>query len=125
MSYLQEAQLPAAHVEMVDRHVGALPARVALPLLMLVAFFHGALYAAFLPPWGLIDEAQHLHYIQYIAEAQRLPVAGDLYLSEEIVDSLFATRRWETFHWTPPPAPDPQVMGLEGFSYEAYQPPLF
>ena len=125
MSYLQEAQLSAAHVETMERRSSVLSGRVALALLMVLAFLHGALYAAFLPPWGLIDEAQHLHYIQYIAEEQMLPVAGDLYLSEEIVASLFATRRWETFHWTPPPAPDPLVMGLEGHSYEAYQPPLF
>ncbi len=102
-----------------------LSARAAPALLLLLAFLHGSLYAFFLPPWGLIDEAQHLHYIQYIAEEQALPVAGNLYLSDEIVDSLFSTRRWQTFHWTPPPAPDPQVMGLEGHSYEAYQPPLF
>jgi hypothetical protein len=125
MSYLQEAQLPTARVERAERQPSVLPARVALPLLMLLAFFHGALYAAFLPPWGLIDEAQHLHYIQYIAEQQALPVAGEVYLSDEIVASLFATRRWETFHWTPPTAADPQAMGLEGHSYEAYQPPLF
>lgn len=125
MSYLQEAQLSAAHVETMERRSSVLSGRVALALLMVLAFLHGALYAAFLPPWGLIDEAQHLHYIQYIAEEQMLPVAGDLYLSEEIVASLFATRRWETFQWTPPPAPDPLVMGLEGHSYEAYQPPLF
>jgi hypothetical protein len=102
-----------------------LPGRVALGLLLVLALLHGALYAVFLPPWGLIDEAQHVHYIQVIAEEQSLPVAGERYLSDEIIASLFATRRWETFHWTPPPAPDPQVMGLEGHSYEAYQPPLF
>ena len=125
MSYLQEAQLSAAHVETMERRSSVLSGRVALALLMVLAFLHGALYAAFLPPWGLIDEAQHLHYIQYIAEEQMLPVAGDLYLSEEIVASLFATRRWETFQWTPPPVADPLEMGLEGHSYEAYQPPLF
>lgn len=125
MSYLQEAQIPAARVGVTARHFWAAPGRVALPLLLVLAFFHGALYAVFLPPWGLIDEAQHLHYIQYVVEEQKLPVVGDLYLSDEIVASLFATRRWDTFHWTPPPAPDPMVMGLEGHSYEAYQPPLF
>lgn len=125
MSNAQEAQLLASHVQRVGRRPIVLSARVALALLFILAFLHGTLYAIFLPPWGLIDEAQHLHYIQYIAEHQSLPVAGELYLSQEIVDSLFATHRWETFHWTPPPAPNPQVMGLEGHSYEAYQPPLF
>lgn len=97
-----------------------------LSLLLCLAFLHGALYAVYLPPWGLIDEAQHFHYIQYIAEKQALPVMSEqLYLSDEIIDSLFATQRWQTFHWTPPSAPDPLVMGLEGYSYEAYQPPLY
>ena len=117
--------MPVNGLETVGRRSITLSARAALALLLLLAFLHGALYALFLPPWGLIDEAQHLHYIQYIAEQQSLPVAGELYLSDEIVASLFATQRWQTFHWTPPPAPDPQAMGLEGHSYEAYQPPLF
>jgi hypothetical protein len=130
MSYVQEAKgemhpVAVRPVPMGGHSSLALSARAALSLLLLLAFLHGALYALFLPPWGLIDEAQHFHYIQYIAERQALPVGGDLYLSDEIVNSLFATHRWQTFHWTPPPAPNPQVMGLEGHSYEAYQPPLF
>lgn len=122
---MQEAHVLVNHGQTTDRRSLAFSGRAALALLLLVAFLHGSLYAIFLPPWGLIDEAQHLHYIQYIAEEQSLPVAGEVYLSDEIVASLFATRRWQTFHWTPPPAPDPQLMGLEGHSYEAYQPPLF
>ncbi|MCC6457424.1 MAG: glycosyltransferase family 39 protein [Caldilineaceae bacterium] len=117
--------MPVTRMQAAGRRSIVLSARAALALLLLLAFLHGALYALFLPPWGLIDEAQHLHYIQYIAEQQALPVAGELYLSDEIVDSLFATRRWQTFHWAPPAAHDPQLMGLEGHSYEAYQPPLF
>ena len=125
MSYVQETHVPATRVETVERRAIVLSTRTALAYLLLLAFLHGALYALFLPPWGLIDEAQHLHYIQYIAEEQSLPVAGELYLSDEIVSSLFATRRWETFHWTAPTTDDPQEMGLEGYSYEAYHPPLF
>lgn len=125
MSYVQEVQMPTVHGQAVGRPPLVVPTRAALSLLLTLAFLHGCLYALFLPPWGLIDEAQHLHYIQTIAEQQSLPVAGNLYLSDEIVASLFATRRWETFHWTPPPSALPQEMGLEGYSYEAYQPPLF
>jgi 4-amino-4-deoxy-L-arabinose transferase-like glycosyltransferase len=125
MSYVQETHVPATCGETVGRRAISLSTRAALAYLLLLAFLHGTLYAIFLPPWGLIDEAQHLHYIQYIAEEQSLPVAGELYLSDEIVFSLFATRRWETFHWTAPTTDDPQEMGLEGYSYEAYHPPLF
>jgi len=96
-----------------------------LGLILLLALVRGLIYASFLPPWGLIDEQQHVHYIQYLAENRSLPVIGQLYLSPEIVESVFLTRRWEVFHWPPHPVADPTQMGLEGHSYEGYQPPLF
>jgi len=90
-----------------------------------VALLHGGLYASFLPPWGLIDEEQHLHYIQHLAERRAIPIVGQTYLSSEIVESLFTTRRFAIFHWPTPTSHDPREMGLEGHSYEGYQPPLF
>ena len=94
-------------------------------LLFVVALCHGLVYASFLPPWGLIDEGQHLHYIQHIAEQQALPIMGQTHLSTAIVDSLFATDHWTIFHWPTPSIAKPSEMGLVGDSYEAYQPPLF
>jgi hypothetical protein len=125
MTYMQKAHTPVSSGPAVGRRSNVPTVRSALAILLPLAFLQGALYALFLPPWGLIDEAQHLHYIQVIAEEQALPVAGELYLSDEIIESHFATRRWQTFHWTPPPATEAEMMGLEGYSYEAYQPPLF
>lgn len=93
--------------------------------IVLVGLFHGGLYASSLPPWGLVDEEQHVHYIQSLAERQEIPVVGTTFLSQDIVDSLFETRRWEVFHWPTPQSPDPRTWGLEGHSYEGYQPPLF
>src|SRR3989304_130835 len=93
--------------------------------ILLLGLFHGGLYASFLPPWGLIDEEQHVHYIQSLAVHQEIPLVGKTYLSQDIVDSLFETRRWEVFHWPTPQSRDPRAMGLEGHSYEGYQPPLF
>jgi len=93
--------------------------------ILFLALSHGGLYASSLPPWGLIDEQQHFHYVQHVAREQALPVAGDTYLSPEIIDSLFVTRRWETFHWPTPASQDPEELGLEGHSYQSYQPPLF
>ncbi len=101
------------------------PAGNLLWLIVLLAFLHGLLYANLLPPWGLIDEAQHLHYIQHIAETGTLPIAGQTLLSQEIVDSLFATRHWAVFHWPTPAQPIAAEIGPAGHSYEAYQPPLF
>ena len=93
--------------------------------ILLLALSHGVLYASVLPPWGLVDEEHHVHYIQHVAEHRATPVVGQTYLSSEIVESLFMTRRWEFFHWPTPSSDDPQEMGLEGHSYEGYQPPLF
>ncbi len=99
--------------------------RLALPSVLLLAFFHGGLYASYLPPWGLVDEQQHFHYIQHLAERGAIPIAGQTFVSPEIIESLFETRRWENFHWYPYPSDDPREMGLDGASYEGYQPPLF
>src|SRR5258707_13519757 len=95
-----------------------------LLMILVLALLRGGLYASYLPPWGLVDEEQHLHYVQYLAEHQAIPVVGQTYLSAEIIDSLFATHRWEIFHWPGPPSHAPESMGLEGYSYEGYQPPL-
>ena len=98
--------------------------RLILLSIVLLALFRGGLYATYLPPWGLIDEEHHFHYIQHLAEQRTIPIVGKTYLSPEIIESLFATRRWEMFHWPTPDSPDPRAMGLEGHSYEGYQPPL-
>jgi hypothetical protein len=73
--------------------------QMALAAILVLAIVRGGMYASFLPPWGLIDEEQHVHYIQYLAQERALPVVGQTYLSPEIVDSLFATQRWTMFHW--------------------------
>ncbi len=93
--------------------------------IMLLALVRGGLYASLMPPWGLIDEEQHMHYIQHIVEYQSPPIVGETYLSPEIIESAFAVQRWEKFRWPTPPSQNPQDMGLEGHSYEGYQPPLF
>ena len=117
--------MPVNGLETVGRRSITLSARAALALLLLLAFLHGALYALFLPPWGLIDEAQHLHYIQYIAEQQSLPVAGELYLSDEIVASLFATQRWQTFTGRRHLRPTRKRWGWRGTAMRPISRPFF
>lgn len=99
--------------------------RVIFAAVLLLGFARGMLYANLLPPWGLIDEEQHLDYILKLAEDRQKPVVGESLLSQEIVDSLFAVRRWETFHWRTPASQTPQDMWIEIYSYEAYQAPLY
>ena len=99
--------------------------KLAGPTILLLAFFHGGLYASLLPPWSMIDETQHFHYIQHLAEQYATPVVGQTHISLEIVESLFETRHWETFHWPTPNSHIPQDLGFIGHSYEGYQPPLY
>ena len=96
-----------------------------LLVILLLAVSRGGLYASLMPPWGLIDEEQHFDYVQSLAERGTIPTVGETYLSPEIIKSLFETQRWTAFHWPTPPSPDPKDMGLEGYSYEGYQPPLY
>ena len=100
-------------------------AKLAWLAILLLAACHSVLYASYLPPWGLIDEEQHVHYIQMLAEQHAIPIVGETFLSPEIINSLFETRRWEVFHWRTPLSRDPRDMGVEGYSYEGFQPPLF
>ncbi len=93
--------------------------------ILFLALLRGGMYASFLPPWGLIDEEQHLDYVEHLVQSGLVPTVGETYLSTEIVQSLFDTGRWSKFHWQTPSSRDPASMGLEGFSYEGYQPPLF
>ncbi len=78
-----------------------------------------------MPPWGIIDEEQHVHYVQVLSEEGRRPNPNKDYLSSEIIASLYETKRWDTFGFVSPPSHDPRSMGLEGYSYEGYQPPLY
>ncbi len=96
-----------------------------LPCLLLLALLGAVQRAVFMPPWGLMDEAQHLHYAHALAERAVAPLAGRDLLSQEIVDSLFATRRWELFRWETPSERAPEQLGLAGQSYEGYHPPLY
>lgn len=97
-----------------------------LAFLLFLAFIRGCLYALYLPPWALTDEEQHVHYIQSLAEEGKIPVVGSDYLSDEITRSVLDTKRHARLFFMKIPFPDDQRnWGLEGHSYEGYQPPLF
>jgi hypothetical protein len=93
-------------------------------LIILLALCHALLYAITMPPWDLLDEAPHFHYVQMIAEEHRLPIMWQDKLSPEIVDSMYAVKRWEVHGW-PTPSREEFPNLLESESYEAYQPPLY
>ena len=97
-----------------------------LPVLLALALIRGGLYASALPPWGLIDEEQHVDYIHTWLTYGTPPRLGEAYLSHVIAVSVFETRRWETlFHIPGYASVDPHTWGLEGWSYQGYHPPLY
>lgn len=99
-------------------------ARRSLAIPVAISLAIGVAYAVSLPPWDYFDEEQHVDYVHYIVERHELPVMGTK-LSPEIITSVFETDRWKRLGLTRPASKDPADMGLEGMSYEAYQPPLF
>jgi len=88
-----------------------------------IAIGHAAIYAWATPPWHLFDEEQHVDYTLSLRD-RRLPEIDDP-IHQGIIDDAVATRRWATYHLPQPTSTQAQDLGLEGRSYEAYQPPLY
>jgi 4-amino-4-deoxy-L-arabinose transferase-like glycosyltransferase len=92
--------------------------------LVLLGLLHTSIYALAMPPWGLLDEPQHYHYVQLVAEERRRPVMWQDKIPEPITNSIFAVKRYETLGATMPER-DEMPNRLESDSYEGYQPPLY
>lgn len=90
-----------------------------LVLVLLAWQFVSQLLAVFrLPLVAGDDEYVHLDYVAHVAREHRVPVLG-------VADTYSETRAllYQTY-----PAPAPQTAdqaGLQGESYEAFQPPLY
>lgn len=96
----------------------------------LVAAGHTLLYVLSVPIWATEDEEQHVDYVLELRDERRVPHLDDP-LRQQIVDSAVTTNRWPRYGVA---RPDwaivdqrlvPERMGLEGFSYEGHQPPLY
>lgn len=93
--------------------------------MLLLVFGHGLIYALAMPPWDVSDEEQHLDYALTIRDSFSLPNIHD-YVHPQIIESAHATDRWAAYHMMGRPSGNTAAtMGLEGLSYEAYQPPLY
>ena len=65
-----------------------------------------------------VDELAHVSYVQDVAEQGALPWEGRAYVSwqmEAIEQDTYPRRS----------SVDPRSLGLAGYSYEAFQPPLY
>lgn len=91
---------------------------------MLLALLHGAFYAVAIPPWDLFDEEQHLDYALTLRDERRIPTLVET-IRPSIIQSAVDTDRWTMFQIGRPPSAEPEEMGLEGRSFEGYQPPLY
>lgn len=91
---------------------------------MLLVMLHGAFYAVAIPPWDLFDEEQHLDYALKLRDESRIPRLAET-VNPLIVRSAVDTDRWTVFRIGRPPSTEPEEMGLEGRSFEGYQPPLY
>lgn len=106
----------------------------------------GAVFALIQPVWSRVDEAQHFHYVQYLAENQALPVEGETFISQEVLDVSLSENQWgwrpagalstplylDPAQWTGVPEDlsdqDREKWvrrNLWQFNYEAMQPPLY
>ncbi|MGC8880563.1 MAG: ArnT family glycosyltransferase, partial [Anaerolineae bacterium] len=94
-------------------------------LIVLLGVLHALIHALVMPPWGLLDEQQHFHYIQMIAQEQRAPVMWRDRLPEEIVDSIFAVKRYITLGSDRMPSREEFDAAFDAHSYEGHHPPLY
>jgi len=91
----------------------------------IVASVHSLAYVFATPPWAIEDEEQHVDYVLSLRDHGHIPRVDET-IRPSIVASTIDTRRWEslglgvTFLER-----DPAKRGLEGLSYEGYQPPLY
>jgi hypothetical protein len=106
------------------RRRGGLRALLAVMFVVFVAgALHAGLYAVSFPPWAIEDEQQHVDYVWKLAFDHQMPDIGDP-LDRSVVEAVDSTDRWGDYGLRRPPAVSPEAMGMEGYSYEAYHPPL-
>jgi 4-amino-4-deoxy-L-arabinose transferase-like glycosyltransferase len=100
--------------------------RAVLAAVALLGFAHAALYVFSVPPWGLEDEEQHVDYVLTLRDSGKPPNIHQT-TRPAISASAIATDHYKALGLgtAPPPGTPPEALGLEGLSYEGYQPPLY
>lgn len=96
---------------------------IVLAAVFLLGAAHALLYAVSFPPWAIEDEEQHVDYAWKLSFDRAMPSIEDP-IDESIITSVASTGRHARYGHPPPPGYTPEQMGMEGWSYEAYHPPL-
>jgi hypothetical protein len=94
------------------------PAAILIALQLAAIVVVGGVTAVRFHIFASVDELPHVSYIQDIAEQGALPFLGKTYVSwqmEAIEQDTYPDRS----------TVDPRHYGLAGYSYEAFQPPLY
>jgi hypothetical protein len=89
-----------------------------LPMVCLTFFLNSLIYVFINPYYSAIDEDSHFAYIQYISESHKLPLLTN-HISNETLTIL------EGIYPKPSTLLKPESIGLHGYIYEAFQPPLY
>ena len=90
---------------------------IVIGIELLTLLIGGALVVA-QPLWSPVDELGHYAYVEHVAEAHSLPVLGQTSMPQPVLAILHHESPAGYFV-------DPATQGLYGFSYEAFQPPLY
>ncbi len=87
-------------------------ARWLLPVIILLAFTLGTLYAVYTPAWQAPDEPAHYNYVKYLATAHRFPVLKPGDYPADYLEEIKAARF-------------PPELSIDPLRYEFHQPPLY
>jgi Dolichyl-phosphate-mannose-protein mannosyltransferase len=94
------------------------PVRILVVLQVAAILILGVTTVARFHIFAVVDEVPHLAYVQEVAEHERLPWLGHSYVAwQEIAIERHTYPRPSSFN--------PRLIGFEGASYEAWQPPLY
>ncbi|MGH2851309.1 MAG: hypothetical protein ACRDLP_11900 [Solirubrobacteraceae bacterium] len=94
------------------------PAAIVIALQLAAIVVVGGVTAVRFHIFASVDELPHVSYIQDIADQGALPFLGRTYVSWQM-------EAIEQDTYPRPSAVDPHHYGLAGYSYEAFQPPLY
>lgn len=89
-----------------------------LILAELVTLLVAAVLAVRTPVWSPVDELGHYGYVEQIVEHRTLPVLNETTMPQPVLSIL-------EHGSANGPYVDPAAEGLYGYSYEAFQPPLY
>lgn len=94
------------------------PVRILVVLQVAAILVLGVTTVARFHIFAVVDEVLHLAYVQEVAEHERLPWLGRSYVAWQEISI-------ERHTYPRPSSFNPRLIGFEGASYEAWQPPLY